>query len=122
MITCPIYQDTYYESIVFEPVDYSIVDSSSNEIIYNGTAYHNPELRIKIKINDICKGYIENTITNQFFSSKKYDYEIPIFELYLEDELKESYQFTFGPQNAVNQPINGHYIAGSEIWYSQYNG
>lgn len=121
MITCPIYKDTFYEDIEFDSADYSIVDTVSQETIYNGTAYHNPEFRIKIKINDICKSYIENLVDEQFFSSNRYDYEIPVFEFYLRGELKESYQFTFGPIDKVNQPINGHYIPSSSIWYSQYN-
>lgn len=121
MITCPIYQDTYYEIPTFDYVDYKIIDNKNEEVIYTGTAFHSPENKVRIKINDICKSYIQNMVDEQFFSSNRYEYEIPVFDLIIDNINRESYQFTFGPLNNTSEPINGHYIPSKKIWYSQYN-
>lgn len=135
MIRRSIWEDTYYE-YEGNTLSYYIKDENDN-LIFAGKAYKRPtEDTVKIKINSICRNYLDNDlrpILNAFdegvSSYGEASNAIKIFYLHDADGVVlESYEFLYdwsydyqyrGAISAIlSKPINGRKMEG--IMYAPY--
>lgn len=125
--TNPIWKDTFYTSAAAS-VNYRI--ELDGAVIFTGKAVRYPDADLlAIKINSICRNYLESDITELLgeralsVETEQQPYAQRTFNLYVDDVnvadyrfyLDYSYQTSFGKAvtgTAINvsNPINGHFI------------
>lgn len=121
----PIWKDRFYTLRDTESVVYTVVNDATGVVIHRGKAVMNPATgQIDIPVNRIVAFYVNNDLKESFFTDKRYSNNIPSFSMYVDDTFVGRYEFTpdwsydRNTPSSLVHPINGHYIAGSEIWYS----
>ena len=135
----PIWKDTYYETTA-DTLEYRVILSGGTEI-FHGRAVRSPSSdRIRIKLNDCGKNYLNSVLPYESFEvlAASGDTSVPM-EAYREFVL-ETYDILFNTWsvsktwafvndtsyeehagNEYSEPINGHAAAGQILPYTYLN-